>query len=101
MIVLPNFLVFNDSKNFVSWEIFEDSVKLAWNSTFVDDLGPRDLVKIKPKSNTVIAIVTCNSNSIAISTVKPVLSSHSKIDKTKVLKTDYHLMQVKSIAECF
>ena len=34
------------------------------------------------------------------STVKPVLSSHSNIDKTKVLKTDYGLMQVKSIAEC-
>ena len=33
-------------------------------------------------------------------TVKPVLNSHSKIDKTKVLKTDYPLMQVKSIAEC-
>ena len=33
-------------------------------------------------------------------TVKPVLSSHSKIDKTKVLKTDYCLMQVKTIAEC-
>ena len=33
-------------------------------------------------------------------TVKPVLSSHSKIDKTKVLMTDYCLMQVKSIAEC-
>ena len=33
-------------------------------------------------------------------TVKPVLNSHSKIDKTKVLKTDYRLMQVKSIAEC-
>ena len=28
-------------------------------------------------------------------TVKPVLSSRSKIDKTKVLKTDYRLMQVK------
>ena len=34
-------------------------------------------------------------------TVKPVLSDHSKIGKTKVLKTDYRLMQVKSIAECF
>ena len=33
-------------------------------------------------------------------TVKPVLSGHSKIDKTKVLKTDGSLMQVKSIAEC-
>ena len=29
-------------------------------------------------------------------TVKPVLSGHSK----RILKTDYHLMQVKSIAEC-
>ena len=32
--------------------------------------------------------------------VKLVLSSHSKIDKTKVLKTDGCLMQVESIAEC-
>ena len=33
-------------------------------------------------------------------TVKPVLSSHSKIDKTKVLKTNGSLMKVKSIVEC-
>ena len=33
-------------------------------------------------------------------TVKPVLSSHSKIDKTKVLKTNGSLMKVESIAEC-
>ena len=33
-------------------------------------------------------------------TVKPVLSGHSKIDKTKVLKTDGSLVQVESIAEC-
>ena len=32
-------------------------------------------------------------------TVKPVLSGHSKVDKKLVFKTDYHLMQVKSIAE--
>ena len=32
-------------------------------------------------------------------TVKPVLSGHSKIDKTKVLKTNGSLMKVKSIAE--
>ena len=32
-------------------------------------------------------------------TVKHVLS-HSKIEKTKVFKTDYRLMQVKTIAEC-
>ena len=30
-------------------------------------------------------------------TVKPVLSGHSKIDKTKVLKTNGSLMKVKSI----
>ena len=34
------------------------------------------------------------------SMVKPVLRGHSKIDKTKVLKTGGSLMQVKSIAEC-
>ena len=33
-------------------------------------------------------------------TVKPVLSGHSKKTKNLVLKTDYCLMQVKSIAEC-
>ena len=33
-------------------------------------------------------------------TVKPVLSDHSKIDETKVLKTCGSLVQVQSIAEC-
>ena len=33
-------------------------------------------------------------------TVKPVLSGHSKIDKTKILMTDVSLMMVESIAEC-
>ena len=33
-------------------------------------------------------------------TVKPVLSGHSKIDKTKSLLTNGSLMKVKSIAEC-
>ena len=33
-------------------------------------------------------------------TVKPVLSGHSKIDKTKVLKANSSLMKVESIAEC-
>ena len=32
--------------------------------------------------------------------IKPVLSRHSKIDKTKILMTNGNLMQVKSIAEC-
>ena len=34
------------------------------------------------------------------SIVEPVLSGHSKIDKTKVLKTNGSLMKVKSITEC-
>ena len=34
------------------------------------------------------------------STVKPVLSGPSKIDKTKVLMTNGSLMKVESIAEC-
>ena len=33
-------------------------------------------------------------------TVKPVLSGHSKIDKTKILKTNGSLMNAESIAEC-
>ena len=33
-------------------------------------------------------------------TVKPVLSGHSKIDKTKILMTNGSLMKVESI-ECF
>ena len=33
-------------------------------------------------------------------TAKPVLSGQSKIDKTKVFKTNGSLMKVKSIAEC-
>ena len=35
-----------------------------------------------------------------MSTVKPVLSSHLKIDKRKVLMENGGLMKVKSIAEC-
>ena len=34
------------------------------------------------------------------STVKPVLSGHSKVDKTKILMTNGSLMKVESIAEC-
>ena len=35
-----------------------------------------------------------------VSTVKPVLSGHSKIYKTKVLLKNGSLMKVESIAEC-
>ena len=33
-------------------------------------------------------------------TVNPVLCGHSKIDKSKILKTNGSLMKVESIAEC-
>ena len=33
-------------------------------------------------------------------TIKPVLSGHSKVDKTKILKINGSLMKVESIAEC-
>ena len=33
-------------------------------------------------------------------TVKPILSSHSKIDKTGILRTNGSIMKVESIAEC-
>ena len=36
----------------------------------------------------------------ASTVVKPVLSGHSKIDKTKILMTNGSLMKVKRIAEC-
>ena len=39
-------------------------------------------------------------NLLVWSTVKPVLSGHSKIDKIKVLKTNGRLMELQSIAEC-
>ena len=41
-----------------------------------------------------------SKNKCFYNTVKPVLSGHSKIDKTEVLKTDGSLMQVESIAKC-
>ena len=37
---------------------------------------------------------------LLLHTVKPVLRGHSKIDKTKVSKTNGTLMKVESIAEC-
>ena len=41
-----------------------------------------------------------NQVGLVKTTVIPVLSDHSKIDKTKVLKTNGSLMKVESIAEC-
>ena len=38
---------------------------------------------------------------LKIYTVKPVLSGHSKVDNTKVVKKNGSFMKVESIAECF
>ena len=46
--------MFNIAKK-IGWETFWDSVKFTWDSTFVDALGPRDAIEIKPKSNTAYA----------------------------------------------
>ena len=42
----------------------------------------------------------CMHTNCLVNTVKPVLSGHSKIDKTKVLKTNGSIMKVESIAKC-
>ena len=47
-----------------------------------------------------IPIPNFKSGSFTSSTVKPVLSSHSKRTPKLVLNNDYRLMQVKSIEEC-
>ena len=82
--------------------------KYPWNVLCTND----NLLKIPPfskshvKSKTLIKylrsivsvyfiIILCHRN-----TVKPVLSGHAKIDKTKVSKTNGSLMKVESIAEC-
>ena len=49
------------------------------------------------------ALVICNHatvHTLYSIRVKPVLSGHSKEDQNLVFKSDYCLMQVKSIAEC-
>ena len=43
---------------------------------------------------------TCVSSEFFFIIVKPVLSGHLKLDKTKTLMTNGSLMQVESIAEC-
>ena len=52
--------------------------------------------KIKPDTSGNCFNVCCDLNY----TIKPVMSRHSEINKTKVLKTDDSLMQFESIAEC-
>ena len=52
MNVLANFFMLTLQKVSV-WKLnFQDSVKFTQDSTFVDALGPKDAIEIKPKSNT-------------------------------------------------
>ena len=44
--------------------------------------------------------MTMNKIFLVKCTVKPVWNSHSQKDQKLFFKTNYHLMQVKSIAEC-
>ena len=47
------------------------------------------------------SLMKCHKNIASYyNTVKPVLSGHSKLVKTKALKTNGILMKAKSIAEC-
>ena len=65
------------------------------------------VVKMFTKSNICLKYLTVSNRvqdgettSTTNSTVKPVLSGHSKRTPKLVFNTDNHLMQVKSIAEC-
>ena len=48
--------MFNIEKK-IGRETFCDSVIFTWDSTFVDALGPRGAIEIKPKSNTVLIAI--------------------------------------------
>ena len=63
----------------------------SWNSISQEDTASRCKVQW-----TGYSLVNCRSKD----TVNPVLSGHTKRRPNLVFKTDYHLMQVKSIAEC-
>ena len=49
----------------------------------------------------ILCVRTAIEMVIEVGTVKPVFSGHSKIDRTKVLRTHGSLTKVESIAECF
>ena len=53
----------------------------------------------KQSDQGVFAFFRSNLN-LQLTTVKPVLRGHLKIDKTKVLMENGSLLEVKSIAEC-
>ena len=60
---------------------------------------PDNLIPILIKKYAYGAQKNHHNEMFPLSTVKPVLSGHSKEDQKLVFKTDYRLMQVESIAE--
>ena len=61
---------------------------------------PSSLLSTCPGANPTIPITSLPINKTA-STVKPVLSGHSKIDKTKVFKTNGSLMKLVAFCNTF
>ena len=68
------------------------------------NLGMQSLAKMKTITKipelTVVAPGIGQTSKHFECTVKPVISGHSKVDKTKILLTNGSLMNIKSIAEC-
>ena len=65
--------------------VFPVCLKVSWVLSYPETAQNRQMAKL----------IACQ-----IVSVKPVLRGHSKIDKTKVLKTNDSLMKIESIAEC-
>ena len=58
------------------------------------------LLWIDENSHSAAIFSSVSKFTVCKSTVKPVLSGHSNRGPKLIFKTDFHLMQVKSIAEC-
>ena len=69
-------------------------------SKVTDYAGLSDPWLRTPGQNSVQTYWKLSESKTLTTTVKPVLSGHSKRTQKMFFKTDYRLMQVKSIAEC-
>ena len=95
-VITPKILLSN-----LSWVRVFNCSRYFWNEQLCDFNINRPVEKTDMGLNDKkVCKITQNAKSSNISTVKPVLSGHSKIDKTKVLMTNGSLVKVKSIAEC-
>ena len=71
---------------------------LIWVQTVCK--GYQQTTKVATNKERVESVLAWHLLHTKLTTVKPVLSGHSNIDSTKVLKPGGSLMQVESIAEC-